>query len=420
MSLLLFLIFQTKNRNRNKNSLLRSGIKIDHSNLIHNNVINHIHNDKSQPFHAMIELSNKQWMRYCDNSLHVKGLYEHKTIDGRRYIQYSNVVHGKNLEYRKRSCRSNGGVLRFNLPSIRNMAAHIIFIVADKEEILNHSPETLILDGSSQQTEESKNDSSYIPSGKIILFMGRIETSDVISKYVWGKEEATFLNNCKDNLIKAHSSHFGSIGKYYSFGNRANYGMIGKSSVTQYVNKKFKSEGRNYISKIDSEYIEKIVGRELIYSVECLSKIIKNLKKYMGSAIDVAFNIQEQIGTCNITETQTSGAGLWQSSVSVNAQTTKLHTENDMSYTLITVPRQKMSCDILPEYNFLFELMDRETLGIKLDPGMSFIFTGKFLTHRQSLNENKKNSKEIFINLASYSNERLHNHIKTTIKRVLE
>ena len=34
------------------------------------------------------------------------------------------------------------------------------------------------------------------------------------------------------------ASHFGSEGKYYSYGNKENYGMIGTSSIGQYANRK--------------------------------------------------------------------------------------------------------------------------------------------------------------------------------------
>ena len=37
------------------------------------------------------------------------------------------------------------------------------------------------------------------------------------------------------------SSHFGSTGEYYSFGNKGNFGMIDDSSVGQYACKIYKS-----------------------------------------------------------------------------------------------------------------------------------------------------------------------------------
>ena len=34
------------------------------------------------------------------------------------------------------------------------------------------------------------------------------------------------------------------------------------------------------------------------------------------------------------------------------------------------------------DYTFLFELKKVETIGIKLNPGISFIFSGRYLMHR--------------------------------------
>ena len=47
-----------------------------------------------------------------------------------------------------------------------------------------------------------------------------------------------------------------------------------------------------------------------------------------------------------------SEAGLWQSSVCVNCQTSILHTENDCTYTVITTPNQ--GTNVVPI--FLFEI----------------------------------------------------------------
>ena len=55
--------------------------------------------------------------------------------------------------------------------------------------------------------------------------------------------------------------------------------------------------------------------------------------------------------------------------------------------------------------------MDEYTFGIKLEPGLSFIFSGKYLTHRQVIpDSNSKHGN--FLNIASYGNKRLYNHIK--------
>ena len=63
----------------------------------------------------------------------------------------------------------------------------------------------------------------------------------------------------------------------------------------------------------------------------------------------------------------------------VNASTDKWHTENDVSYTLISVPKQ----DCLLEYVFFIQLNSKQRIGIKMKQGVSFMSSMKLLTHRQ-------------------------------------
>ena len=102
--------------------------------------------------------------------------------------------------------------------------------------------------------------------------------------------------------------------------------------------------------------------------------------------------------------------------VCVSSQTEILHTEDDFTYTVISVPEQEQAED---EPVFIFELMDKYTLGVQMETGLSFIFSGKYLTHRQVIPDcNSKDGN--FINIASYGSKRLYNHIKSTVSRVIE
>ena len=110
--------------------------------------------------------------------------------------------------------------------------------------------------------------------------------------------------------------------------------------------------------------------------------------------------------------------GIWQSSICETCQTSNLHTEDDCTYIVISTPLQDNSSISRPEYNFIFELRKGETIGIKLDPGVTFVFSGRYLMHRQMLNKNFKGQSNIFFNFASYGNKRLYNHLKSSIKRI--
>ena len=53
-----------------------------------------------------------------------------------------------------------------------------------------------------------------------------------------------------------------------------------------------------------------------------------------------------------------------------------------------------------------------------MDPGLSFMFIGKYLYHRQMILDSNDAKERSFINLASYGNDKLFNHFKSTVARV--
>ena len=218
--------------------------------------------------------------------------------------------------------------------------------------------------------------------------------------------------------MKGHSSPFGSVGNYFSFGNRANYGIVNNSSVTQYVCKKYSAANSTIAAKTDSEYLEAMSSRELDNGITNLCKVIPTLRYYISPTLSVAHNLQQEIGDCNIRKMKHSDTGIWQASICVSCHTSNLHTENDCTYTVITTPKQEVDDSKMPEYNFIFDLKKGQTIGLSLQPGLSFMYSGKYMTHRQSINQNHANANEVFINLASYGNERLYNHLKSTMKRI--
>ena len=73
--------------------------------------------------------------------------------------------------------------------------------------------------------------------------------------------------------------------------------------------------------------------------------------------------------------------GLWQTTAYFNAQTLDFHTKDDWTYTVITVPKKEHHDTKYP-YNFVFKPNDEKYLSIKMIPGSSFPFTGKYVTHK--------------------------------------
>ena len=84
-----------------------------------------------------------------------------------------------------------------------------------------------------------------------------------------------------------------------------------------------------------------MAAQELGVGIDGLSKLIPKLASLIAPVINTAFNLQGDKGNVNLKCVPASTSGLWQTSISINAQTTQLHTENDATYTVIHVPKQE-------------------------------------------------------------------------------
>jgi len=372
-SLLLIITFhQRLCRNRNKDLAKRTQVHIEHDKLLFNTVIKDLANNNAKCFHSLIELSTTQWKRYGDNCICVSGMKEQKLTKCNTLMKYSTVAFGKKLHHQKTIYRSKGKTVNCKRLLLQNISGGLCMIVGKKTELVLQNPNLIITDGSGSE-KECDGGKEYKGSGYVILFLGRLQRQTCVSKYFWGKEKTHVVRDCKSNIIKGNSSHFGSSGKYFSFGNRANYGLIENSSITQYAPKKFGSIKASLTSELDASFMEKIVGRELELGILYLSTIIPNLKLYIAPVLSVANQIQNDIGSCNIKELECSSSGLWNCSLCISCQTEQLHTENDFTYTVINTPAQVNNGQ---DVNFLFQLQDKLTVGIQLVPGFSFIFLG--------------------------------------------
>ena len=331
-----------------------------------------------------MELSDVQWNRMKENSIYVKGFNEIGKTKREMKCTYTEVIVGENISFQKKTIYHKNKVLKYRRPLLWNITGGYLMIVADKGELVQSNPDLIILDCSSQDHEIDEMNQKYVASGKIVLLMVKRDHQGKLSEYTWGRKEFDILNMCKTSVINGHSSHHGSLGKYYSFGNRANYGMIENSSITQYVSKKYSSTSKTQDAEENANVIMLMSLKELQYSVTQLSKIIPNVANYISPSLDVIYKLQNEVGDLNfkaIDKDNEDNTGIWQTSICVNAETTELHCENDCTYTLIVVPKQDNDKEQSAEYNFIFDLMKGFTVGIKMDPSVCILFSGKYLLH---------------------------------------
>ena len=146
-----------------------------------------------------------------------------------------------------------------------------------------------------------------------------------------------------------------------------------------------------------------------------MSTYVREVKSIVAPVFSIGYKLQKQLGSINLEGVKTLESGLWQSTICVNAQTRVFHTEADSTYTIITVPPQKKQQVI---YSFLFKINKYTTLTLKMNPGLSFFFSAKFLTHRQERSQTTPvQEQEPFYNLSSYGNGKLFRHCRCSFQR---
>lgn len=110
--------------------------------------------------------------------------------------------------------------------------------------------------------------------------------------------------------------------------------------------------------------------------------------------------------------------GFLNSNICLNAQTNIPHTENDTSYTIISVPNQTHFSNKKQQQktSFEFHINEQKVIVIPMTIGTIFCYSGHLLTHCQQI-KNLSNENNPFVNIVSYNSKRLLSHILKSIKR---
>ena len=202
-------------------------------------------NKNTIPPHCLMELSFAGWYGFKDNYIALAGL-SRKNDE----VTYSGVVYGANFVTENVCTICNGEEIRWTQINLSKMRSRCIYITVSKAECEIAYKGTIVFDVSDPKFEGNMGYAEYDPSGIVILSICYINNHNDPEGRTWGREDYDKLKRCKENIINENSTHHGSSGKYYSFGNKANYAIIEKSSVSQYVSKPYKNDGRNTKSKV--------------------------------------------------------------------------------------------------------------------------------------------------------------------------
>ena len=194
--------------------------------------------------------------------------------------------------------------------------------------------------------------------------------------------------------------------------------MINNSSVDVYTTRKFKNKIKMEKTIASANKIDYKCATVITEGISCMRKIIPNISNLILPIIEVAYNMQNEIGSVNLKKITTSANGIWQSEICVNAKTNQFYTEKDVTYTFITVPQQILKSktgNLRNNTFFLFQMNEATNVSLKMIPNLSFIFSGAMLSHQQHCDKIREafEEKEIepFFNIACYGNKKLFHHL---------
>lgn len=314
---------------------------------------------------------------------------------------------GSNLKFKRKSnCNIESN--KYMEIDLNRTKSNYVMITAMKNECKEFIPSLIV----------SSSVNKVVPSGVVVLLTSTKMNINPSQK-VWSIDDYNMIKKSKPNILSSNN-HYNSKGFYASFGNKGSFEKNTNSSVGQYANKRSTSVIKQYHIDAIANVYDRHIAEDISSSTNVLSKYLPKIKSIISPIIRTAYELQSTIGNINIKEGSASKSGCWQTSICVDATTGDFHTEQDCTYTLISIPNQNtISSKTAGEnYHFLFCLTDKKNLNIPLNLGISFIFSAAFLTHRQHMNDLKhSNEDEHFFNVASYGNKRLYHHIKKSFSK---
>ena len=149
--------------------------------------------------------------------------------------------------------------------------------------------------------------------------------------------------------------------------------------------------------------------------------MLKRVERLILPAFDVAYDMQSVDGNINLNKIVRTYGTMWSTDVCVNASTGDLYTEKGTSYTLIMVPLQDYMLQKNVEmYTNLSKLNHNECISLPLNLNFSFMISCTFISHHQAGNTSKDKENNQFVNLSSYGNQNLFNHILKSFLRNIQ
>lgn len=363
-------------------------------------------------------LYKAQHKRFKNNSIHVSGIYTSGATNNKATITlYSKVQYGSNINKTKIKSSVNN-LLYGNQININKTKGNYVLITSNRDECLNMFQNIYSFDTCTTQIIDAKTKQSVNQSGVVVLMMAALPKAkkerDISTMF--DDDLHSTVKKCKPDILKTYN-HFGSKGECYAFGNKPNYAIVENSSVGTYAIKKSKVIAKQKSISNDADLIEDMCASVISDGVKILSNVLPDIRLLLSPIVNSFSTITSMPGI--IKRVNTVNDGFWNTMLYVDGRTEELHTEKDSTYTLITVPRQKFTMKRNIEHRpmFIFNFGPQNQVIFPLNQKICLIYNGRFVTHRQAYTQECEDSEDRFINISSYGNEKLFNHLRKTYSR---
>ena len=100
-------------------------------------------------------------------------------------------------------------------------------------------------------------DKKHNPSHYLVWLVAKSKNKKLNECMMWSNKHYNTVIGCKKTMVTTENCHFGLKGQYFSFGNKAQYATLNKSTVGQYAVK-------NDVSQqciLDSIVLEELISR---------------------------------------------------------------------------------------------------------------------------------------------------------------
>ena len=293
-----------------------------------------------------------------------------------------------------------------------------VLITADKKDCMTMLPAAK----SKISILSNGGDENDISSGVILLMFAVLPAdTTAINAKNWNKDMVTMIKRCKKNVLPTYDHH-GTSGECYSFGNRPVYKNTDGSTVGIYVNKKSTVLSRQAVIDKDLLSLDKHLSSLINGGVDELKRFLPETGFMLAPIINTAYEVQNVIQRKILTPLKVTNSGSWNTHIFINGCTERFHAEKDCAYTCIHVPKQDLpkKRQLHQEPAFLVQLNGNQNILLPLTRPVSFMYNAQLISHRQVYYPECNDNQPPFINVSSYANKKLFDHLRKSFNRIIE